>query len=84
VTTYAGPPKGAITCQQWLLNRIAEPGTICGPPVIDDRAWWQHLPGLNPYHELEQRARAAERNWAASSRVPGDQARQPEREAEAG
>jgi hypothetical protein len=84
VTTYADRPKGAITYQQWLLNRIAEPGMGCGPDVIDDRAWWQHLPGLNPYAALEQQAREAERNWAASSRVLDDSARQPEREAEAG
>lgn len=84
MTTQADSPKGAITYQQWLLNRIAEPGVICGPDVIDDRAWWQHLPGLNPYAELEQRAREAERNLAASSRVLDGSARQPKREAEAG
>lgn len=65
MTAYADRPKGAITYQQWLLNRIAEPGMICGPPVIDDRAWWQHLPGLNPYYELEQRARVAGREAEA-------------------
>ena len=58
------PPPGAISYEQWLLNRIAEPGTICGPPVIDDRAWWQHLPRLNPYAGLEARARAAQRQAA--------------------
>ena len=84
VTTHADLPKGVITYQQWLLNRIAEPGVICGPDVIDDRAWWQHLPGLNPYAELELRARKAERNSAARSRALDDSARQPEREAEAG
>jgi hypothetical protein len=84
VTSHADPPEGAITYRAWLLNRIAQPGTICGPPVIDDRAWWQHLPGLNPYADLEQRARAAERHWAASSRVPGDRARSADREAQAG
>ena len=67
-TERAARPDGAISYEQWLHNRIAEPGVICGPPVIDDRAWWQHLPGLNPYHELEQQARAADRNWAAASR----------------
>ena len=76
--------RGAISYEEWLRRRIAEPGKECGPPVIDDRAWWQHLPGLNPYAEVEQRAREAERNWAASSRVLDDSARQPEREAEAG
>ena len=65
MNSYAAPPKHAITYQQWLLNRIAEPGTICGPPVLDDRPWWQHLPGLNPYAELEAQARQAEREWAA-------------------
>ena len=70
MTTYADRPKGAITYPQWLLNRIAEPGMICAPPVITDRAWWQHLPGLNPYHELEQRAWAAERNGRPK---PGNQ-----------
>jgi hypothetical protein len=84
MSTRADPPPGAITYLQWLLNRIAEPGAICGPPVIDDRPLWQHIPGLNPYHELEQRARAAEREWAASSRVLSGRAPAAEREAEAG
>jgi hypothetical protein len=66
--TADAPRGGAITYQQWLLNRIAEPGVICGSPVIDDRAWWQHLPVFNPYAELEQRARQAETNWSAASR----------------
>ncbi len=60
-------PPGTITYQQWLLNRIAEPGMICGPGVIDNRAWYQHLPGLNPYAELEERARQAEREWSAEA-----------------
>ena len=64
-------PAGApISYEQWLRDRIARPGMECGPPVIDDRAWWQHLPGLNPYAELEARMRAAQR--------------QPQPEAEAG
>jgi hypothetical protein len=67
MTERADPPPGAITYEQWLRARIAEPGTICGPPVIDGRPLWQHLPGLNPYRDLEQRARAAERQWEAEA-----------------
>jgi hypothetical protein len=81
MTAHGDPPEGAITYQQWLLNRISEPGMDCGPDVGDDRAWWQHLPGLNPYHELEQRARAAEHNWAASSDAYAQLQRQAELEA---
>jgi len=76
--------RGAISYEEWLRRRITEPGTECGPDVYDPRRWWQHLPGLNPYAELERRAREAERTWAASSRVLDDSTRQPEREAEAG
>jgi hypothetical protein len=68
MTTGIVRPDGAITYAEWLNRRIAEPGIICGPPVIDDRAWWQHLPGLNPHAELEQRARQAEKAWSAASR----------------
>lgn len=75
-------PEGAITYEQWLLYRIANPGVTCGPDVIDTRSWWQYLPGLNPYADLKQRARAAERNWAASTRVSGDRTLAAEREAE--
>jgi hypothetical protein len=67
VTSHASPPPGAISYEQWLRERIAGPAEICGPPVIDDRQWWQHLPGLNPYADLERQAREARR--------------QPEREA---
>jgi hypothetical protein len=54
-------PDGAITYEQWLRGRIASPGKDCGPPVVDDRPWWQHLPGLNPHAGLERQARAAGR-----------------------
>jgi hypothetical protein len=67
MTRAADPPKNAISYQQWLLQRIAEPGTICGPPVHDPRPWWQYLPGLNPYAALERQARAAEREWEAEA-----------------
>ena len=64
------PDEGMVlrlAAEQTLLNRIAEPGMICGPGVIDNRAWYQHLPGLNPYAELEERARQAEREWSAEA-----------------
>lgn len=61
MTDRAGRPSGAITYGQWLQNQIADPGWVCGPDVVDDRRWWQHLPGLNPYAELEERAREATR-----------------------
>ena len=61
MTEYASPPPGAITYGQWLRNHIANPTVICGPPVVDHRQWWQHLPGLNPYAGLERQARAAEK-----------------------
>ena len=67
MTSRADPPKGAITREQWLRNRIADPLTFCGSPVVDDRPWWQYLPGLDPHRELERQAREARR--------------QPEREA---
>jgi hypothetical protein len=59
MTDRVDPPAGAITYGQWLRNRVAEPNVDCGPDVIDDRPWWQHLPGLNPYAPLERQARAA-------------------------
>lgn len=61
MTSRADPPDGAITRQQWLINQINHPGEICGPPVIDERTWWQHLPWLNPDAELEARLREATR-----------------------
>ena len=77
MTSRAAPPDGAITYPQWLANQIEHPGMVCGPPVIDDRAWWQHLPGLNPYAELEARARQA-------SKAARADAHEPVAEAEAG
>ena len=59
MTSRADPPAGAITYEQWLNNGIKNPGMVCGPNVIDDRAWWQHLPLLNPYAELESEWRQA-------------------------
>ena len=67
-TVDPSPRPGEISYEQWLRNRIASPGTICGPDVYDPRPWWQHLPGLNPYPELEQQARQAERQFAQASR----------------
>lgn len=61
MTSHADPPRESITYEQWLRGRAANPREICGPPVIDDRQWWQHLPGLNPYAELERQAREAGR-----------------------
>jgi hypothetical protein len=54
-------PEGAISYAEWLRGLIAEPGKVCGPDVVDDRSWWQHLPGLNPHAGLERQARAASR-----------------------
>jgi hypothetical protein len=65
MTSRADPPPNAISYEQWLRNRIASPGTFCGPPVYDDRVWWQHLPGLNPYADLERRWRQAIRQFEA-------------------
>jgi hypothetical protein len=52
----AEPPPGAISYPQWLANQVAHPGMVCGPDVFDDRRWRQHLPGLNPYADLERQA----------------------------
>ena len=60
MTKHADPPEGAISYGQHLRNRIAEPLTICGPPVHDTRSLWQHIPWFNPYRELERQARQAE------------------------
>jgi hypothetical protein len=62
MTSRADPPAGAITYEQWLVNGIKHPGMVCGPDVIDTRAWWQHLPLLNPYAELQAQWREAHRN----------------------
>jgi hypothetical protein len=60
MTDRADPPKNAISYEQYLRNRIAEPLATCGPPVRDTRSLWQHIPWLNPYRVLEQQARQAE------------------------
>jgi hypothetical protein len=60
MTTRADPPKNAISYGQYLRNRIAEPLATCGAPVHDTRPFWQHIPWLNPYRELEHEARQAE------------------------
>lgn len=70
MTSRADPPGGAISYGQWLVNQIADPGMVCGPDVIDNRRWWQHLPGLNPYAGLEARARQARRAFTASADGP--------------
>lgn len=63
MSTYISPePDGPVTYEQWLRTRIAQPGLVCGPDVIDSRRWWEYLPGLNPYAGLEAQARAAERD----------------------
>jgi hypothetical protein len=67
VTRQAEPRPGTISYEQWLRNQIAEPGTICGPDVHDDRAWYQHLPWFNPYAELEAQVRASRRQAQAEA-----------------
>jgi len=64
-----------ISYPEFLQRQIAQPGYECGPPVDDDRRWWQHLPWLNPYAALEAQVREAR----AAARHPQAQA-----EAEAG
>jgi hypothetical protein len=66
-----GSQPGAIPYPQWLIKQIEHPGEICGPDIIDDRAWWQHLPGLNPYAELEAQLRAARRQQAHAEAEAG-------------
>lgn len=63
MTRRADPPKNAISYQQWLHNRIADPLTICGPPVYQAPSLRRDLvPFLTPagIRELEHRARQAE------------------------
>jgi len=64
MTRRADLPRGAISYEQWLRNRIARPLIICGPPVLDFPSVWQDLfPFLKTpeVRELEHRARQAER-----------------------
>jgi hypothetical protein len=70
VSTHRDPPADAISYEQWLLDKIAYPGMICGPPVIDDRALWQQIPWLNPYRELQRRVRVAELQPEPESGLP--------------
>lgn len=75
----------AITYEQRLINQISNPGTICGPDVIDDRSWWQHLPWLNPYAELEAQAwQASQQATQAAASTDGPCAGHTQPEAEAG
>jgi hypothetical protein len=79
VSTYISPePDGPITYEQWLRTRIAQPGLVCGPDVIDSRRWWEYLPGLNPYADLEAQAREAASPARASAQA------EPAAEPEAG
>lgn len=64
-----------VSYAEFLERQVAEPGYECGPDVEDDRRWWQHLPGLNPYAGLEAQVREASR----AARRP-----QADTEAEAG
>ena len=84
MTSRADPPPGTISYRQFLINQINEPGVICGPDVIDDRPWWQHLPGLNPYAGLEAQARQASRARRAQADGPCVGGHEPVAEAEAG
>jgi hypothetical protein len=55
--------------------------TRSDPPAgaIRYEQWLLNRIGLNPYHELEQRARAAERHWAATADLdPGPGMREAE------
>ena len=54
-------PDGPIPYSEWLRDRIANPGLDCGPDIVDDRSWWQYLPGLNRHAALERQVRAAGR-----------------------
>jgi len=63
MTRHADPPPGAISYEQWLRDRAARRGVICGPPIYDAPSFWQELfPFLKAagIRELEHRARAAE------------------------
>jgi len=58
------PSAGAVSYEQWLRNRIAGRGVICGPPIHGAPPFWQGLfPFLKPagLRDLEHQARQAER-----------------------
>lgn len=69
--------EGALSYPEWLRWKMANPMMDCGPDVIDDRPWYQHLPWLNPYAGLEAQLRETER----AARQVG---REAQHEAEAG
>jgi hypothetical protein len=57
-----------ISYEQWLRNRAAGRGILCGPPIHDTPAWWQGLfPFLKPpaIRALERQARETERQAEA-------------------
>ena len=63
MTRRADPPEGAISYAEWLQRRIADPLTICGPPIYDAPSLWQELfPILKPadIRELEHQVQEAE------------------------
>ena len=63
MTAHADPPPGAISYEQCLRNRIASPGTVCGPDIADPPSFWQDLfPFLksDEIRQLEHQARRAE------------------------
>ncbi|MGH3254825.1 MAG: hypothetical protein ACRDOU_05345 [Streptosporangiaceae bacterium] len=63
MTRHADPPPNAISYEESLRRRIAEPGIICGPPVVGFSPFWRDLfPLLKPpgIRKLERQAREAE------------------------
>jgi hypothetical protein len=63
MSTHADPPPHAISYEEYLRRRIADPLTICGPPVIGQPSGWSVIfPWLKPEHirQLEHQAREAE------------------------
>jgi len=62
MTRRADPPRGAISYEQWLRNRIANPITVCGPDIAGPPSFWQNLfPFLKPagIRQPEHQARHA-------------------------
>jgi hypothetical protein len=63
VTRRADLPESAISYRQYLQQRIADPLTICGPPIYDAPSLWQELfPILKAadLRELEHQVHEAE------------------------
>jgi hypothetical protein len=68
-----GPTRPEITYEQYLMRRIAHPGLLgpCGGNAPHITGWPSPLqrliPALNPYRELEARARQAEAQAGAEA-----------------